>query len=362
MPRPARISIDTDALRLNLEQVNRCAPNAKVVACVKANAYGHGAVAVAKALDNKVDLFGVACLQEAQELEAAGVRKRCLLLEGCFDEHEWLEAARLGCAAVIHSTTQLEQFLHSKVEPAMSVWLKIDTGMHRLGVDLREVSNCLDKLRSCSHCMDIQLMSHFACAEEKFSADTAEQLQRFSDISQPHSLPRSLANSAAILALPESHLDWVRPGFMLYGNSPFENESPQDRQLLAAMQFESEIIATRTIAAGEGVGYNKTWRAERETRIAVVAAGYGDGYPRTARNGTPILVDGAQAPLIGTVSMDLLTIDVSHLPAATIGSKVELWGKNLAASTVASFSDMSPYELFTRIPPRVRREYISSAR
>ena len=367
MSRPAHLQIDLAAIRSNIEMVRSLAPHSKVVACVKADAYGHGAPQVARALGEDADLLGLACLEELQPLESEGITTPALLLEGCFEKDEWQEASARGCAAVIHNQVQLDQFLSAKLPVPMPIWLKIDTGMHRLGLDPNQYMEAHKRLASSPNCRSLVQMSHFACSEELDNAFNEKQISVFTNTTGGIDSPRSIANSAAILTRPETHLDWVRPGYMLYGNSPMRAESPQDRGLKHAMSFVSKVIALRQIEAGEGVGYNHSWRADKNSTIAVVAAGYGDGYPRNSRNGTPLLIEGQLAHTVGHIAMDMLMVDITHLTnnasnslsPISIGSQVELWGPNLPASKVAEHSNFSGYELLTRLTSRLARKYLN---
>lgn len=359
MSRPTLVQVDLAAVEHNLQIARTCAPASQVVACIKADAYGHGAPEVAQRLDPHTDLFGVASLDEALALDALQLKSNFLLMEGCFCEQEQREALARGFDLVLHNRQQLAWI--GSADPAQTtsrLWLKLETGMHRLGFPPAQVSGLLDQLGD-SWKERAVLMSHFASAEETAPQPTLDQLARFDSAAAGFDRPRSLANSAAILAWPQSHQQFVRPGFMLYGNSPFTGEAPAQRNLRPAMRFSSQVIALHQLQPGEGVGYNLRWRAQRPSRIAVVAAGYGDGYPRTARDGTPVLVKGQRALLAGTVSMDMLAVDVTDLPVVELGDEVELWGPDLAATEVAAFNEMSAYELFTRLPVRPRRLHLT---
>ena len=357
MTRPSYLEIDLKAIQSNLGVAKKAAPKSKVLACVKANAYGHGSVEVATALDNSADMFGLASLEEALDLRRAGIKTPSLLLEGCFTEEEWQWSSELGISSVIHNKEQLDFFLSLKLAKPTSIWLKLDSGMHRLGFDPSEYSDAYQNLLQSDQCNSVTLMSHFACSEELNNPFNDQQLNTFLEASQGLEAARSLANSAAILTRTDTHFDWIRPGYMLYGNSPIPNESPKDRELTHAMGLYSQVISIRNIDAGEGIGYNQAWRSDKKSKIAVVAVGYGDGYPRNTKNGAPILVDGKMAYTVGNIAMDLMHIDITHLPEVKIGSKVELWGSNLPVSKVAEYSGLSGYELLTRLTARLPRHY-----
>jgi alanine racemase len=356
MSRPATISVDIGAIRHNFSIARRAAPDARVVACIKANAYGHGMREVAKALPD-ADMFGVASIDEALALRESIPERPILLLEGSFERSEIEDIEWHAFETVIHSHEQLSQFLAAQLSRPVSVWLKIDTGMHRLGFDMPDVADAFRKLQASPNCAQIRLMTHFACAEELDNPFTRQQIDCFNTAAKDLDAASSLSNSAAILAWPDAHREWIRPGFMLYGNSPFSQPHDLADQLRSAMTFSTRIISVRSIKAGEGVGYNHFWRAPRDSVIAVAAAGYGDGYPRNTANGCPVLVNGVEAKTVGHVAMDLLTIDVTDLAAVSVGDPVELWGPNLSVNRVAAHSGYSPYELLTRLPRRARRTY-----
>ena len=360
MSRPAELQINLSAIQSNIRLVKSLANKSKVVACIKADAYGHGAAEVAKAIDSEADLFGLACLEEVHAIQNSNLNTPSLLLEGCFEKGEWQEAHQLGCSVVIHQEEQLQQFLSLQLSSPMNVWLKLDSGMHRLGFNTEDYIKAHQKLSASTMCNSITLMSHLACSEELDNPFNDQQINTFANTTAKLSGKRSIANSAAILTRSDTHFDWVRPGYMLYGNSPMINESPQDRSLQHTMTFKSKVIAIRQIQAGEGVGYNHAWHAKENSTIAIVAAGYGDGYPRNSANGTPVLINGHKAHTVGHVAMDMLLVDISHLTSTgiDIGSQVELWGPNLSVSEVAQHSGFSGYELLTRLTARLPRQYL----
>jgi alanine racemase len=340
--------INLGAIRANYELVRSLAPQGRAVAVIKADAYGHGMLPVAEALTDVADAFAVATVDEAVALHDAGIGNELLVLEGA-STHDGVEAAQAaGFVLMVHSAEQAELLQGRTV----GVWLKVDTGMHRLGLAPQEVRDVLGSLDGA----DVRaICTHLACADELDNDATQRQLAAFEACTAGIDLPRSIANSAGILAWPASHADWNRPGIMLYGVSPLVGEADTAAALRPAMTLESEIIAIREIAAGESVGYGARWTATRTSRIATVAAGYADGYPRHAPNGTPTYVNGHKAPLAGTVSMDMITLDLTDHPAAAIGDPVELWGPNVPVNTVAHHAKTIPYELLTRVTPRVPR-------
>lgn len=358
--REARLCINRQALHHNLRLVRRAAPYARVLAMVKADAYGHGATLVAQTL-SEADGFGVAYLEEAQALRAAGVVQPITVLEGVFSAAEMAEAVRLHCALVVHQEAQLALLEHCALSGPLTVWLKLDTGMHRLGFAPAQAQAAYRRLRAARVVGEIGLLTHFAAADELESPCTEQQIHCFRQLQQQLSrqgacvLPDSLANSAAILAWPAAHGAWVRPGIMLYGGSPFAEQSAEELGLQPVMTLSSRLIALREVAAGEAVGYGGRWVAPVASRIGVVAIGYGDGYPRHAGNGTPVLVGGHRARLVGRVSMDMITVDVTGLPVQ-LGDPCVLWGEGLAADEVAAHAGTLSYELFCKVTARVRRE------
>jgi alanine racemase len=365
MSRPAKIIIDLAAIKANCRLAQSIAPHSKTVAVIKADAYGHGAVEVAKAVESQVDMFTVSCLEEAMILRQNDLKKPILLLEGCFDKTELKVAMDNQCELVVHSSAQLEQLLSVTLEIPVKVWLKIDTGMHRLGILPQQVESIYAELVASPNVKSIVLMTHFAHADDTDGAHTAVQISRFKNCIQPiltntsQQVELSMANSAALLSWDQTRVDWNRPGIMLYGLSPFTGPMDSAKQLIPAMNFESQVIALREILTGESVGYGCTWTALRPSVIATIAVGYGDGYPRTAKSGTPVLINQQRAPLAGRVSMDLISVDVTDLANVQIGDKALLWGKELSANEVASWADTIGYELVTRMPRRVARHFTS---
>ncbi|GGA81016.1 alanine racemase [Neiella marina] len=357
-------TIHTSALAHNLEQVRKHAPGHPVMVMLKANAYGHGLIESAHAL-HTADAFGVARLHEAVTLREAGFQHRIVLLEGFFEAKELPLIATLQLDVVVHQQWQLEALElveDGELEQPIAVWLKVDSGMHRIGVApeltdayLRRLQNCL-AVRA-----DINLMTHFACADDLHSTMTQSQLATFESLYPSFSEHTfggevSLANSAAIIAHSASHQGWLRPGIMLYGASPMQHRQASDHQLQATMTLNSKVIAVRELAAGEPVGYGARWRTPKATRIAVVAMGYGDGYPRHAEDGTPVMINNQRFPLAGRVSMDMLTVDIADADVR-VGDPVELWGQQLSADEVARCADTIAYELFCGMTRRVKFRY-----
>ncbi|MBI4936789.1 MAG: alanine racemase [Nitrosomonadales bacterium] len=358
MPRPIQARIDLSALEYNL-QVARRATGARIMAVIKAAAYGHGLLPAAEALA-AADGFALLDLRDAARLRQAGFRQTILLLEGFFTPGDLPLAIEHDLSCVIHHAQQLAMLDSCPRRSALQVWLKVNTGMNRLGFALRDVPAVMEKLKRHSAVRDITLMTHFSHADE--AAGVAAQMEVFETLAAPYRVARSLANSAALLRYPQTHADWVRPGIMLYGASPFGRGGagqPNARQLglKPAMTLHSHIISVREIAAGECIGYAGTFCASTPMRAGVVACGYADGYPRHAPTGTPVLVEGQRSRILGRVSMDMLSVDLSALPSADVGSPVTLWGEGLPVEEVARAADTISYELLCAVSGRVPLVY-----
>jgi len=357
MSRPSFAFIDTQAFIANYRYAKSLAPAARAVAVIKANAYGHGAVALAHVLAAEADAFAVASTEEAMELRESGIENPILLLEGAFEPAEIDNAAAQNFALAIHTEKQLEWLLAARPEHALDVWLKADTGMHRLGFAPQEMQQVHARLSASPNVDQIILMSHFARADETAEPATERQLASFREARQGLQGAVSLANSAATLAWPQAHGDWIRPGIMLYGSSPLAAGHPAGIPLRPVMQLESQLIALHELSTGESIGYGARYTCSQPTRVGVVAMGYADGYPRHAPDGTPVAVNGQLTRLIGRISMDMLTVDLNDQPNAGIGDPVQLWGDLVSANEVARLSNTISYELFTGITRRVHFRY-----
>ena len=356
MYRKTEAFVDLDAIRENYSLATTLAPESKSIAVIKADAYGHGLVRVAETLQSVVPAFAVAIIDEALELRAAGITQPLLVLEGAYNAEACEEAAANNLSLVVNNVEQMSRLLKAQLSGDVPLWIKVDTGMHRLGFAPDELKPALDRLRNGG--LDVAVVcTHLACADELASDVTQSQLDTFKACMTGVDLPTSISNSAGILAWPESHADWNRPGYMLYGSSPMTTEVESASGLRAAMTFRSEIIAIAEVATGDSVGYGARWTAARPSVIGTVAAGYADGYPRHATDGTPALVNGQIAPLAGTVSMDMLTIDLTGHENVVVGDAVELWGQGIAVNTVASRAGTIGYELLSGVSPRVPRSY-----
>lgn len=342
MTRPTCALVDLDALRANY-RLARQMHGGHALAVIKANAYGHGAIHCAQALMLLADGFAVAFLDEAVTLRDAGVRAPILVLEGVFTPEELRLAGVLDLWLVVHDEAQIRMLERRSAPPArLHIWLKIDTGMHRAGLDPRQAVRAHRRLMRTGRVKAITLMSHFACADDPASALTQAQIESFDRATAQLPGPRSLCNSAGVAWWPEARRDWARPGIMLYGAAPGPQSIPG---LKPVMTFTSQIIATRTLEAGESRGYGAAYTAPARKRIGLVCAGYADGYPQNAPSGTPIAVDGQRTTLVGRVSMDLITVDLTDLPGANPGSTVELWGPLVPVDAVAEAAGRLTYEL-----------------
>jgi alanine racemase len=357
-----RALIDAAALRHNLGTVRAYAPGAKVMAVVKANAYGHGLVSTALALAD-ADAFAVARLEEGIVLRSAGVRAPIVLLEGVFSAEQLAEAAYHGFELVVHDPLQLKLLEAHRGTERFVIWVKMDTGMNRLGFRPEAFPAALQRLRALTvPPLELRLMTHLARADEREIWMTREQVASFdhaiaaAGLNGANRLATSIGNSAGILGWPNAHGDWVRPGLALYGVSPFAGETADKHGLRPVMTLETTVLTVREVKQGETVGYAGAWRAERDSAIAILAAGYGDGLPRHLDNGTPVLISGARYPLVGRVSMDMIAVDVTAGPRIVTGNRAVVWGAGLPVEEVATHADTIPYELLCGVSQRVPLE------
>jgi len=352
MSRPAIAHIRLDAFRHNYRVAKQCY-GGRALAVIKANAYGHGAVHCAKSIEGEADGFAVACLEEALQLREAGIPEPILLLEGFFEAAELPEIVAHDLWIVVHAQWQLEILLQAKLTKPLQVWLKMDSGMHRVGLSPTEYVQAYKRLKGHKNVEKVVLMTHFANADNLKSDHTLQQIEIFQNTIQGLNAETSLANSAAILGWKQAKCDWIRPGIMLYGADPL---MIIDTKLKTVMQLTSKIISILSIKKGESIGYGSIFTAGRDTIVGVVACGYADGYPRSAVTGTPMSVDGEMTRLIGRVSMDMLFVDLTDIPNAIIGSQVELWGNQVSANAVATSAGTIAYELFCNVK-RAHFEY-----
>lgn len=349
MPRPIQAYIDQNALEQNLH-VARRNTSARIMAVIKANGYGHGLLRVAEALAG-AEGFALLDIHDAIRLRDAGYRQTILLLEGFFDASDLELAAEYELTCVIHSNGQIALLDAYPKRHSLDVWLKVNIGMHRLGFSPGKVDFAMETLRRHVAVREITLMSHFSHADEV--QGVSKQLDLFNSVAADHHVPRSLANSAALLRYRETHGDWVRPGIMLYGASPFAEVTAQQLGLTPVMTLTSRIIAMQELQAGDEVGYAGRFRADRAMRVGIVACGYADGYLRHATDGTPVLVGGHRTRLLGRVSMDMLCVDLSGLSRVGVGSAVTLWGAGLPVEEVAVSLNTISYELMCALTSRV---------
>ena len=356
--RPILAAISSSALQHNLAVVKKQAPHSKIMAVVKANAYGHGLLNVARSL-NAAEGFAVLGVNEAITLREAGFRQTILLLEGVFHAQELASAVSYNLDLVVHSTLQLNMLLRAELAKPVHVHLKMNTGMNRLGFTPEHYISAFNSLKSCPNVSGITLMTHFATADKDPGIEAP--LALFQRTVQGLTQPTSLANSATILRYPNLQADWVRPGIMLYGATTVSGVSAAEFGLKPVMQLSTEIIAVQTIAAGQSIGYGNRFTADKTTRVGVVACGYADGYPRHAgllgdlhQHGAPIAVSGKVTRTLGRVSMDMLFCDLTNIPDADIGSPVELWGNQIPVDAVAEAADTVGYELLCAVSPRVQ--------
>ncbi|MHB1951551.1 MAG: alanine racemase [Acidiferrobacteraceae bacterium] len=353
MSRPARARLDREALRHNLAKVRERVPAARVMAVIKANGYGHGLLWAARALAD-ADAFGVASIEEAREIRAGGITHPVCLLEGFFEASEVPELVGSKIVPAIHEPGQIAAL--SSVPGPLEVWLKLDSGMHRLGFPMEQAQEAYNLLRANPAITKIGALSHLASADNPFDNATRAQVERFAEATRSWNVERSMANSAGILAWPATHFEWVRPGLMLYGMSPLIGRKAVEFDLRPVMTLESAVIAVRMQRRGAAIGYGGDYLCPEDMPVGVIAVGYGDGYPRHATSGTPVLVGDVIVPLIGRVSMDMITVDLRRRPRTRVGDRAVLWGRGLPAEDVAQWAGTIPYTLVCSVTPRIPRE------
>lgn len=356
MSRPARARINLQALQHNFSSVQQSAPDSRIMAIVKANAYGHGLIRTAQSLPEAA-AFGVSCLDEAIALREAGFDRRIVLLEGLFgaDDINLITGYRLD--VVVHHASQLQWLAQGQLLRPLDVWLKIDTGMHRLGFEPDSIGDIATRLQQIPQVATVRYMTHFPCADELDNPDTRQQIEVFNTAVAAVDGEHSMANSAGILGWPAARADWVRPGIMLYGSSPLGGRTAASLDLQPVMTLSTKLIAVNARKQGDTVGYGADWRCPADTHIGVAAIGYGDGYPRHAPSGTPVRVNGRTASLAGRVSMDMICIDLGDVANAQVGDEVVLWGEGLPVDEVAGAAATISYELLCGVGPRVQFDY-----
>ena len=356
----ATATIDFSALRANLARVKELAPNSQVMAVLKANAYGHGLVPIAQQLAG-ADAFAVARIEEALALRTGGITKPIVLLEGFFKASDIDIMLANNFQTIVHDEYQLAALEQAQLSGQIKVWLKVDTGMHRLGIEPQQFEQFYQRLKRCENVHEqLHLMTHFACADELENSYNQTQLATFTTLVSDKPAPLCLANSAAIINYPQSHGHWIRPGLMLYGVSPVQGKTSSELGLQPVMSLTSEVIAVRRVKKGEPVGYGGHWQASADTQLAVVAIGYGDGYPRHAENGTPVLINGRRYPLVGRVSMDMISVDIgADNQSVAVGDDAIMWGAELGIEEIATCASTIAYELLCNITPRVTYQYLN---
>lgn len=341
--------IDTAALQHNVQQIKKLAPHSKIIAMIKANAYGHGSLLVARALP-QVEALAVSHIEEALELRRAGIQQPILLMSSYLNTEQLQIASHENLQWIIHDAWQINLLQNTPLKKPLQVWLKLDTGMHRLGFPSEKAEAAWTALQQCPQVKKpFSVMTHFSCADETNKDTTLQQIKLFEQLTQTWPGERSLANSAGILAWPQSHADWVRPGIMLYGISPFADKTAAELGLKPVMRLKAPLLAIHDLKAGDSIGYGATYTCAEDMRVGVIGVGYGDGYPRCAPVGTPIYLEGHHVPLIGRVSMDMITVDLRALPHAKIGTEAILWGPELPIETIAQKTGVFVYELACKV-------------
>ena len=345
--------IDLSALRHNLQRARATAPNSRVIAVIKADAYGHGMLRAARALST-ADAFGVARVEEGVALREAGIDTPVLVMGGFFDAEELARASAYRLQLTIHRLHQVQLLEQTQIARPVGCWLKLDTGMHRLGVLPEFAKDAFHRLQACrAVAPPLRLMTHLANADDLDDDRSNHQLQVFLPLTAELGAEASAANSAATLGWPAAHCDWIRPGIMLYGSSPFLNGRAENHDLRPVMTLQSRLMAVNQLPKGSRIGYGGTWRCPEPMQVGVAAIGYGDGYPRHAPSGTPVLVNGRRVPLVGRVSMDMISLDLRTQPQARVGDPVVLWGRGLPAEEIAEAAGTISYQLFCNIGNRV---------
>ena len=358
MARKCTASVNLSAIKENYLYAKSLAPNSKAIAIIKANAYGHGAIEVAKELKKVVDAYGVACIEEAVELIDSGIDNTpILLLEGVFEKSELILVEKHSLIITVCNSIQLQWLLDADLNEPFDVFVKYDSGMGRLGFQDESFIQAINLLEKSNNIGEITLMTHFSSADDLGSTLTNEQISNFDNTLNTEKYPCSLANSAAILKWSESHREYVRPGIMLYGSSPFSDKIPLNK-LTPVMTLSSIVISIKSFKAGQSIGYGSRYTCKQDMQIGVVAIGYADGYPRSAIDGTPVFINGFKSKIAGRVSMDMITIDLTDVPNPQIGNRGELFGENLSVDEVAKYCSTIYYEIFTKITKRVYKSYV----
>lgn len=355
MSRAAIAYIDVNALKHNYSRLQQLAAGRTILAMIKSNGYGHGLLRVANVL-HAADAFGVACVEEAIALREGGIKQTIVVMSGFCDETELSQFVEYNLAAVVHRPDQIAALQKKYLPKPLQVWLKIDTGMNRLGFPVDQAHALFAQLQHCESVKQpVGLMTHLADADNAARQFTEQQIAQFKEITADLSGPKSIVNSAGLLAYRQQALaDWVRPGIMLYGVSPIPGCCGEEEGLKPVMTLTAELIAVKHLRKGDFIGYGCIWQCCEDMPVGIVGMGYGDGYPRHAKNGTPTLVDGKICPLVGHVSMDMLAIDLRANPHAMVGERVILWGKGLPIEKIAACANTISYELLCNVTQRVK--------
>lgn len=359
MPRATVAIVDLNALRFNYRRAEALASPADTMAVVKADGYGHGLEAVARSLADLTACYAVACIEEAERIRRVGLAHPVVLLQGVHDPEDWARCGEADFEVVIHEPGQLEALFARASHPMPTIWLKVNTGMNRLGFAPGDISGVIERVRRRPGIRLRGLVTHLACADDPEHPMNACQIGLMTALqSEFPELQFSVANSAAHYRDGDAAFQWTRPGIMLYGGAPLQGKTGQELGLQPVMTLQSNLIAVRELQDGETVGYGATWQASGPRRMGIVAIGYGDGYPRHAPSGTPVWVRGRRVPLIGRVSMDMIAVELTDVPNAQPGDTVELWGRHVSVDEVARRSGTISYELLAGVMPRVPRRYI----
>lgn len=359
MSRTALANIDLQALQHNLERIRAYAPNSRILCVVKANAYGHGLLKTVQSL-HAADGFAVSCIDEALELRSIEPEKPICIFQGFMNAEDLKHCVDFHLHPVIHQAWQLDLLEREQISAPISVWLKITTGMNRLGLRVEQLPVYWERLQRNPRVKQIGLMTHMANADEAESPLTQHQLNCFSEVTAHLCGPRSVANSATLLGWPNAHYDWVRPGIMLYGVSPLQTKSGVELGLKPVMTLKTRLIAINQCKAGDSIGYGAKWSCPRDTLIGIAAIGYGDGYPRNLDAETPVLINGQAATIVGRVSMDMLTVDITGIDIVDVGTEVVLWGAGLPVEKVARCAGTIPYEMLCSVYGQIRYVYDAS--
>jgi alanine racemase len=359
MSRTAVAILSTENLLHNLKVIKEQAPKSKVIAMVKANAYGHGLRSVSSRLEKHVDMLGVASIDEALALRKVGIQIPIILAEGVFEANELLVASTEGFHVVFHTEMQLQWLSNLSCPLPIQAWLKVDTGMGRLGFDIQKAHQYYDQLsKNLQIATPIRIMSHMACADDESNPLNQKQIQAFhqfiQDVSAKSSSEYSLCNSAGVFQFPNNHYHYIRPGIALYGASPLLGKTAAELNLKPVMTLQTSLIATKHVTKGSPIGYGGRYICPSDLPVGIIAFGYGDGYPRTTKDGAPLLVNNTKCKLIGRVSMDMIAVDLTPCPTAKVGDPVILWGNDLPIEEVAQFTDNVSYDLLTGVQNRVK--------